>query len=259
MHAIRAILGLFVLVSATPAAAADCPEHFASGIAPALANPRLETRARELCFRGYAVLYSGLTRTPLWSAERLTAGSVEAARDVRRINRFHPEERLPSAERSELADYARSGYDRGHMAPSGDMPDEGSQAESFSLANMIPQAHRLNTGLWSAIESAVRNLARRGSELYVVTGPVFEGANLQALRSRVVVPTSVFKAVYDSGRGTAGAYLAPNRDDADWEAMSIARLRELTGIDVFPSLPESVKTATPQLPKPRARERRARP
>jgi len=92
-----------------------------------------------------------------------------------------------------------------------------------------------------------------------VTGPVFEGANLQALRGRVVVPTSVFKAVYDPGRGTAGAYLAPNRDDAGWEAMSIARLRELTGIDVFPSLPESVKTATPQLPKPRARGRRARP
>lgn len=146
-----------------------------------------------------------------------------------------------------------------HLAPSGDMPDEESQAESFSLANMVPQAHQLNTGLWSEIEGAVRGLARRDGEVYVVTGPMFRGADLQALHGRVVVPTSVFKAVYDPKRGTAGAYLALNTDDAGWEAVSIARLRELTGLDAFPSLPEAVKAATPQLPKPHSRGWRSRP
>lgn len=251
---------LLAFLSAVPAAAADCPEHFVGGAEPpTLVNPRLATRARGLCFLGYAVLHSGATRTPLWSAEHLTADRVDAARGVRRTNRFHPEGRLPPDERSELSDYARSGYDRGHMAPSGDMPDEGSQAKSFSLANMVPQAHRLNTGLWSEIEGAVRGLARRDGEIYVVTGPVFQGADLQALRGRVIVPTSVFKAVYDPKRGTAGAYLAPNADDAGWEAVSIARLREMTGLEVFPSLPEAVRVATPQLPKPQARGRRPRP
>lgn len=75
----------------------------------------------------------------------------------------------------------------------------------------------------------------------------------------MVVPTSVFKAVYDPGRGTAEAYLAPNKDDAGWEAVSIARLRELTGLNVFPSLPEAAKAAPTQLPEPRARGRRPFP
>ena len=256
MRSLQAILALFVFLSAMPAAAAGCPEHFAGGAEPVLVDPRLAARARELCFRGYAVLHSGATRTPLWSAERLTAERVEAARGLERTNAFHAEGRLPPDERAELADYARSGYDRGHLAPSGDMPDERSQAESFSLANMVPQARRLNAGLWSAIEIAVRDRARRGGELYVVTGPIFRGGNLQALRGRVVVPTAVFKAVYDPSRGTAGAYLAPNTDEAGWEAVSIARLRELSGIDAFPSLPEEIKAATPRLPEPRLRERR---
>ena len=92
-----------------------------------------------------------------------------------------------------------------------------------------------------------------------MTGPIFQGGDLRALRGRVVVPTAVFKAIYDPGRGTAGAYLAANRDDADWEAVSIARLREMSGIDVFPSLPEDVKAAAPRLPKPHVRERRPPP
>lgn len=240
-------------------AASTCPEHFAAGAEPALVNPRLGASTRELCFRAFAVLHSGATRTPLWSAEHLTAERVDEARAVQRTNLFHPESRLPVDERSELADYARSGYDRGHMSPSGDMPDADSQAESFSLANMVPQAHRLNTGLWSSIEGKVRALALRDGELFVVTGPVFQGADLQALRGRVLVPTAVFKAVYNPRRGTAGAYLSPNSDGAGWEAISIAQLRTLTGLDVFPALPEETKAASPQLPAPRTRRPRRVP
>jgi len=60
-------------------------------------------------------LYSGVTRTPLYSAEHLTKARIEAAKGVRRHNAFHAEKRLPKADRSELRDYAKSGYDRGHM------------------------------------------------------------------------------------------------------------------------------------------------
>ena len=67
----------------------------------------------------------------------------------------------------------------GTCRPSGDMPDEDSQQESFSLANMVPQAPKLNRGVWEGIERAVRRMAGRQGELYVVTGPIFQGSELQ--------------------------------------------------------------------------------
>jgi len=54
---------------------------------------------------------------------------------------FHPESRLPAADRAELADYARSGFDHRHLSRNGDMADRAPQGESFSLANI---AERVN-------------------------------------------------------------------------------------------------------------------
>ena len=77
--------------------------------------------------------------------------------------------------RAELKDYAKSGYDRGHMTPSADMPTPSSQEESFSLANMVPQDHYNNTGIWSNIESATRYLAKKKGSLYIITGSSLKG------------------------------------------------------------------------------------
>jgi endonuclease G len=249
---------LFVLLFASaPAEAArtTCPDRFVGEQAPDLLNAELAARTRELCYSGFAVLHSGVTRTPLWSAEHLTRAHVNAAHDLIRVNRFHADPHLPAAERAELADYARSGFDRGHMAPSGDMPDPQSQEESFSLANMIPQNPNNNRSLWEGIESAVRNLTRKQGELYVVTGPIYAGATLQQLNGRVLVPTSIFKAVYDPKRQQAGAYIVPNAAGDRWEAVSLAELARISGLDVFPALPASIKDNAMALPQPTLRHR----
>ena len=127
---------------AAPAASATaCPEDFVGGRPPAIVNPKIAASTYPLCFSGFATLFSGVTRTPVYSAEHLTAARIEAARGMVRVDTFHPESRLPVEVRSELSDYRRSGYDRGHMAPNGDMGDAASQGDSFSLANMVPQNH----------------------------------------------------------------------------------------------------------------------
>ena len=110
-------LPLALLLAPALAAAQDndCPQFFPGGAPPAFANPRLAQGAVLLCNDGFAVTASAVTRGALWSAEHLTRASVEAARRVPRENRFHPDARLPPGGRAELADYARSGFDRGHM------------------------------------------------------------------------------------------------------------------------------------------------
>jgi len=48
----------------------------------------------------------------------------------------------------------------------------------------------------------------------------------------------------------AGAYWTPNNNSQKWEAVSIAKLEELAGIDVFPGLEDAVKQAAMDLPRP---------
>jgi endonuclease G len=182
----------------------------------------------------------------------LTAARIERARALPRLrsNAFHEELSLPADERSELADYRRSGFDRGHMAPNGDMSTPASQEESFSLANMIPQDPCNNEVLWEGIESAVRALALSDGEVYVVTGPAFLGAELQSLRGRVLVPTHIFKAVYVPSRNESGAYFAPNDGSQSWEPISISELESRINVDVFPRLGSQVKERAMSLPAP---------
>ena len=148
---------------------------------------------------------------------------MDAARRTPRENRFHPDARLPPE-------------------GSGDMPDVQSQQQTFSLANMVPQAPALNRGSWERIESAVRRFARRRGELYAVTGPAFTGAQIDTIGdNRVLVPTAVWKAVYDSRALAAGAYLCSNTDHPACQVLGIDALAGQVGIDPFPGLPPQVK------------------
>ena len=117
-------------------------------------NPRLAQRAMLLCNSAYAVLAFGVTKGAIWSAEHLTADMVAAARDTVRASEFFAD-RLPAADQARNEDYRGSGFDRGHMTPSGEMPDGDAQQQSFSLPNMMPQSPRLNRGVWAGIEIAV--------------------------------------------------------------------------------------------------------
>src|SRR3978361_1380411 len=68
----RLCLVLLLLCLSLPAWADDCDALFAGGQSPALLNPRLAERTTMLCNDAYAVLASGVTHGPLWSAEHLT-------------------------------------------------------------------------------------------------------------------------------------------------------------------------------------------
>ncbi len=232
----KAALGL----GSVPGAANDnCAIQFLGGVAPELTNEALAAKTTQLCYQGFAVLNSGITRTPLWTAEHLTPARIAHARGLPREGSFHADKNLAEDHRAELEDYKGFGFDRGHMAPNGDMPDEQSQAECFTLANMAPQVADTNRGIWRQIESEVRDLAETSADVYVVTGPIYEGEEIETLNGRVMVPTAFYKAVYDAKKGQGAAYVVKNADNNDdYETISLTELKRRIGIDVFPALPE---------------------
>jgi len=243
------------LLAASGLAYASCPQHYVEGRAPEIRNERLSKSTQELCYKVFGIMHSGVTRTPLWSAEHLTAHNLAAASGLSRENSFHPEPRLPRQQRAELADYARSGFDRGHMAPNGDMPDRESQQQSFSLANMVPQDSDNNRHLWSSIEQAVRKMAKKEGDLYVLTGPAFIGSELQKV-GNVLVPTHLYKVVYSPRQRAGAAWFVANAGDAKPEVLSIAQLESRIGINLLPSLPAAQKEVMLRLPKMKAGKRK---
>ena len=246
-------LGLFASARAQPP---NCERHFFQKTAPEITRKSLQTSTVGLCFEAFAVLHSGVSRTPLWSAEHLTRDSLKAAREIPRADSFHAEPALPPGQGAELADYVRSGFDRGHMAPAADMPTEPAQHESFSLANIVPQNRKNNQILWAAIEGATRHLTNLRGELYVITGPVFEGDKLDRINGRVLVPTHVFKAVLDPAKQEAAAWLAPNNDSGEYQVINVDALERRIGINLFPKLTDTAKQRVMELPEPRIRGRK---
>ena len=91
------------------------------------------------------------------------------------------------------------------------MPDAASKAQSFSLANMVPQAPELNQRAWSQIEQATRGYAQRAQgDVYVFTGPVYSGPTRTIGPGKVQVPSHLFKLVYDASTGKSWAHWQAN-------------------------------------------------
>ena len=149
--------------------------------------------------------------------------------------------KLPSRERATLEDYKGSGFDRGHMAPAADMPTAAANDQSFSLANMVPQARINNQRTWAGIEKDTRRYVRRANgPVYVFTGPVYAGDPASgAVRTigpgRVWVPTHLFKLVYDPTANRAWAHWVENTDEARaGKPITYKELVERTGIEFLP-------------------------
>ncbi|QKM65639.1 DNA/RNA non-specific endonuclease [Polynucleobacter tropicus] len=205
---------------------------------------------RDLCFDSFAVYYSPQDKKPIYVVEKLNRDQLLAPHP-RRSNQFYEEARLPFSERAHLSDYRGSGYDRGHNAPAGDMSNERAMAQSFSLANMMPQARQNNQGIWAKnIEEPTRHYAKRATgDVYVFTGSTGNQGSIG--RGHVTIPSHLYKLVYDPSKNSAWAYWIENTNDALMTPLiSYAELVTKTGIDFHlpiqsestPTKPDSKKT-----------------
>jgi endonuclease G len=213
-----------------------CKTVFANNTPPIINAS--DTKTRALCFSGFAIMHSGKSRTPMYVAERLNKEILSNAHK-KRTDEFFADARLPRSERAELEDYRGSGYDRGHMAPAADMSTDESMAQSFSLANMVPQAPINNRNAWAKLEKDTRKYIKRASgDVYVITGPVFEPKSKTIGANHVWVPKYLYKLVYDPTANKVWAHWIENTDDAQIaEPISYQEVVKRTGIIFLPDQP----------------------
>lgn len=233
-----ALIGALASLAFTTSAQASfdaCRDEFPRQTPPAVQGERL----RQLCFDSFAVLHSGVSKTPVYVVERLNRARLQEARDETRTDKFYAEARLPSADRATLDDYRGSGFDRGHMAPAADMPNANAMAQSFSLANMVPQAPKNNRGPWAKnVEQATRQYVLRATgDVFVFTGPMHRGQVTSIGPGKVWVPSHLFKLVYDATTNRAWAHVVENTDTARaGRPISYGELVKLTGIEFLPGI-----------------------
>ena len=194
---------------------------------------------------GYELGFNADTHQPDWVAYRLTKEKLLNPK-ADRSNDFRPDAEIK--ESAQLADYRRSGYDRGHMAPAADM--KGSQremSESFLLSNMSPQEPACNRGVWGRLEDKIREIAKNENSVYVVTGPIHdEERKLKVIgKSEVWVPDFYFKVVLDETPPRKMiAFIIPNRGSEKelWKfALTVDEVEEATNLDFFPGTPDEAE------------------
>lgn len=194
---------------------ASCSHLFPGNRPIDLASIDRKWKPRGLCSDSFAVLHSGLSKTPLVVVERLNRAQLIDARDEQRTDQFFPDPRLPAGERAHLTDYRGSGLDRGHLSAAANAPTARAMAQTFALTNMIPQAPQNNRRTWAKLESDTRKFALRAKgDVYVFSGPIFDPGHQTIGRNKVYVPSRLFKLVFDQASGRAWAHVLANTDEA---------------------------------------------
>ena len=199
----------------------------------------------------YSLSYNRSRATANWVAWRLDSTWIGMAP---RQDDFRPDPALPSGWYQVLdTDYSGSGFDRGHMTPSGDrtrsIPDN---SATFLMTNIVPQIAANNQGPWEEFESYCRTLASQGNEIYIVSGVA---GNIGTIaQGRIVVPQVTWKVVLvlpngnnDLERVSKGtrtiAIIVPNQlplnINAPWRnfRVKVDAVENLTGHNFFTNIP----------------------
>ena len=199
----------------------------------------------------YTISYNRSKGEPNWVAWRLDSSWIGGAP---RQNDYRPDTSLPAGwyQVTDI-DYSGSGYDRGHMCPSGDrtrsIPDN---SATFLMTNFVPQLSANNQGPWEEFETYCRSLAASGNEIYIITGP---SGNVGTIANgQVVVPAVTWKVVLVLPNGSndlsrvsratrAFGIIVPNQPPLNinepWRTfrVTVDAVENLTGYNFFSAIP----------------------
>lgn len=203
----------------------------------------------------YTLSYNRSKATPNWVAWRLDSSWIG---NIPRQDDYRPDTSLPAGWYQVVsADYSGSGYDRGHMCPSGDRTNSvPNNSSTFLMTNFVPQMGANNQGPWEAFESYCRMIASQGNEIYIFTGPAGNAGTIA--QGRIVVPNVTWKVVLILATGTddlrriskstrAFGIIVPNQGPLDVNApwrnfrVTVDDVERLTGYDFFSLVPANTQ------------------
>lgn len=204
----------------------------------------------------YALSYNRQRGTPNWVSWHVDKGDLGS---LERADDFRPDDSLPKDwPRVTPTDYARSGYDRGHVCPSADRTaSTEANSATFYMTNMIPQTGDNNRGPWRFLEEYTRSLLTNGNHVYVTAGVY--GQKEQLRGGKVTVPTNVWKVIVVMPPNATNAaqvnnntrVIAVNMPNAegiksdDWRKYrtSVRAIEQATGYNLLSDVPTNVQNA----------------
>lgn len=214
----------------------SCKSLFHQQVSPKIVSKKIGSNTYNFCYSDFAVSYSGISKTGIWSAEYISPQKLKMAKQFPREDNFKEETRVPERYRAKLSDYRGSGYDRGHLSASAQRSSREAQSDSFMLTNIFPQASSNNQGLWAEIEKATRSYIKKTNQsAYIITGTLFLGPKLKAIGNGLLVPTHVYKVVYFPTLDVVGAYVAVNDNSGRVDTVSLNQLQNNSGVVFFPT------------------------
>lgn len=202
-----------------------------------------------ICRHAYILEYDVIAKIPSWVVYTLTPDRAVGC--VPRSNSFAEDDSLPDWQQSELDDYAKSGYDIGHIASAASMAfSQDVMYESFLLSNMSPQLPGLNRGIWKVLETTERTWAWTTKHTYTIyAGNIYAVGKSKTIgKNSVVVPDYLYKIIIDNNTQQALAFLFPHKEgqgtDLAMVLTSISAIEQLSGI-TFPVPSNIDKTTKP--------------
>ena len=163
--------------------------------------------AQPLCQQAYLVGYDAAAKLPKFVTYELLPQNALGC--VARTNAFAANQFIPNG--AVPSDYAGTGYDKGHMAPDGDLSwDPQVEYESFLMSNMSPQAGSLNRGIWKLLETSVRGWSVQRNQSYTVYVGGLYGAGDKTIGNGVVVPHGFYKIVINNQTNEVAGWAFPH-------------------------------------------------
>lgn len=198
----------------------------------------------------YKCWYSESMRIPLAVSWYLTGSHVSGSFKRKGVA-FHPDYDVKGIAVT-TTDYIQSGYDRGHMCPSGDNKwHQLAQEQTFLMTNICPQDHQLNTNDWNSLELRCRQWARRYGTIYIVCGPLLRGDKHKTIgrqrQRRITVPEAFYKVVLRLGSNPAAIGFVYENNSQEQPMHKAVRtvddIERMTGIDFFCQLDDKTERA----------------